>query len=123
MAIGYLTVQARTANESIPLANVQVRILDDQGNTVYVLTTDESGETQTVPLETLDKRFSQNPYYTGIPYVSYNVLAQAAGLAALEEKAYSKTLRALIREERPFLAEGLAALGCQVFPGEANYLL
>ncbi len=50
-------------------------------------------------------------------------LAQAAGLAALEEKAYSKTLRALIREERPFLAEGLAALGCQVFPGEANYLL
>lgn len=79
MAIGYLTVQARTANESIPLANVQVRILDDQGNTVYVLTTDESGETQTVPLETLDKRFSQNPYYTGIPYVSYNVLAQAAG--------------------------------------------
>ncbi len=79
MAIGYLTVQARTAQEAIPLAGVQVRILDDAGNTVYLLTTNENGETGTVPLETLDKRFSQNPYYTGTPYVSYNVLAQAAG--------------------------------------------
>lgn len=79
MAIGYLTVQARTAQEAIPLAGVQVRILDDAGNTVYLLTTNENGETGTVPLETLDKRFSQNPYYTGTPYVSHNVLAQAAG--------------------------------------------
>lgn len=50
-------------------------------------------------------------------------LAQAAGMQALREDAYSERLRGLIREQRPFLAEGLRGLGCQVFPGEANYLL
>ncbi len=79
MAIGYLSIQARTANDAVPLDGVSVKVLDDEGNTIYTLTTDENGETQTVPLETLDKSFSQNPYYSGTPYYNYNVLAQAAG--------------------------------------------
>ena len=45
------------------------------------------------------------------------------GLAALEEKAYSRRLHSLICTERPRLSAGLSALGCQVVPGEANYLL
>jgi len=49
--------------------------------------------------------------------------AQAAGLAALEESGYSAALSALIREQRPVLAAGLAALDCRVVPGEANFLL
>lgn len=49
--------------------------------------------------------------------------AQAAGLAALEEQEYSRTLAALIREQRPRLAVGLSELGCRVIPGEANFLL
>lgn len=83
MAIGYLTMQARTAHDAIPLEGIQVRVLDDQGNSIYQLTTDENGDTQTVPLETLDKRFSQNRYFAGLPYVSYNVLAQGAGFNTL----------------------------------------
>lgn len=79
MAIGYLSIQARTANDAVPLEGVSVKVLDDAGNTVYTLTTDENGETQTVPLETVDKSFSQNPYYSGTPYINCNVLAQAAG--------------------------------------------
>ena len=47
--------------------------------------------------------------------------AQAAGMAALEESL--EPLQQLIRQERPRLAAGLAALGCRVCPGEANYLL
>lgn len=50
-------------------------------------------------------------------------LAQAAGLAALDETGYVQQVRALIRAERPFLAAGLAGLGLRVVPGEANYLL
>ena len=50
-------------------------------------------------------------------------LAQAAGLAALRETAYSRTLHSLIAAQRPRLAAGLAALGCRVIPGQANYLL
>lgn len=79
MAIGYLSIQARTANDAVPLEGISVKVLDDEGNTLYTLTTDENGETQTVPLETVDKSFSRNPYYSGTPYNNYNVLAQAAG--------------------------------------------
>lgn len=50
-------------------------------------------------------------------------LAQAAGLAALQEHAYADRVRRLIAEERPRLAAGLRALGLQVIDGQANYLL
>lgn len=83
MAIGYLSIQARTAREAVPLSGVRIQILDDMGNTVYTLTTDESGETEAMPLETVDKSFSLNQYYTGMPYVNYSVLAQAAGFHSL----------------------------------------
>ena len=49
--------------------------------------------------------------------------AQAAGAAALEEGGCLSRLRQLIQQERPRLAAGLTALGCQVCPGEANFLL
>lgn len=83
MAIGYLNIQTRTAHDALPISGVQIRIMDFQGNSIYQLTTDQNGETQTVPLETLDKSFSQNQYYSGLPYKSYNVLAQAAGFNSL----------------------------------------
>ncbi len=83
MSIGYLTIQTRTAQDAVPLTGVQIRIMDSLGNSVYSLTTDESGETQKVPLETVSRNFSQNPYYTGTPYRSYSVLARAAGFNSL----------------------------------------
>lgn len=83
MAIGYLSIQARTAHEAVPLSSVRIQILDDMGNTVYTLTTDESGETEAMPLETVDKSFSLNQYYSGMPYVNYSVLAQAPGFHSL----------------------------------------
>ncbi len=79
MAIGFLTIQARTAHDAIPLSGAHVRIMDSQGNSLYELVTDESGQTQTVPLETLDKSFSLNSYFSGLPFYSYNVLAQVPG--------------------------------------------
>lgn len=54
---------------------------------------------------------------------SVSGLAQAAGLAALRETEYSRTLHALIAAQRPRMAAGLAKLGCRVIPGQANYLL
>ena len=79
MASGYLQVQARTAQNIIPLVGAQVRILDDEGNTLYQLTTDESGETQVIALETVDRSFSQDPNYVGIPYSSSGVIVDAEG--------------------------------------------
>ncbi len=79
MAIGYLVMQARTAHDALPLRGVQVTVLDDEGNRIYELTTDENGETGRVSLETVDKSYSLNENFTGTPYVTYNVLAQAEG--------------------------------------------
>lgn len=83
MAIGYLVIQARIANDAVPLENVQIRVLDDQGLRVYDLTTDESGEAPMVSLETVDASLSLDPNYSGTPFVSYDVLAQAEGFRSL----------------------------------------
>lgn len=79
MAIGYLTMQARTAHDALPLQGVQVTVFDDEQNRIYELTTDENGETRRVSLETMDKRYSQDENFTGTPYITYNVSAQAEG--------------------------------------------
>lgn len=79
MAIGYLTMQARTAHDALPLPGVRVSVFDDEQNRIYELVTDESGETRRVALETMDKSYSQNENFTGTPYITYNVLAQAEG--------------------------------------------
>ena len=50
-------------------------------------------------------------------------LAQAAGIAALDETEYVAQVRALIETQRPVLADGLRALGLRVIEGRANYLL
>ena len=50
-------------------------------------------------------------------------LAQAAGLAALDETAYAAQVQTLIAQQRPLLQDGLRALGLRVLDGKANYLL
>ena len=83
MAIGYLILQARIAEDAVPLSGVQIKILDDQGRQVYELTTDESGETEEVSLETVNRSLSLNPNYAGATYIGYDVLAQAAGFNSI----------------------------------------
>jgi histidinol-phosphate aminotransferase len=52
-----------------------------------------------------------------------NLVAQAAGVAALGDLEHVERSRALVRSERPFLAEGLKALGATVVPSQGNFLL
>jgi histidinol-phosphate aminotransferase len=52
-----------------------------------------------------------------------NLVAQAAGTAALEDREHVERSRALVREERPFLSEGLKALGATVVPSQGNFVL
>lgn len=79
MATGYLIIQARTAQSALPLSGVQIRIMNDQDQRIYEMTTDESGETEQIALETLDKSLSLDPDFSGTPFISYNVLAIANG--------------------------------------------
>ncbi len=79
MAIGYLQIQVRTARDVIPLEGAQVWVLDGEGNVLERLVTDESGETQTVSLETLDRSYSQDSGYMGKPYAQYSVIVDMEG--------------------------------------------
>ena len=54
---------------------------------------------------------------------SVSVLAQAAGLAALNETAYVRETRELIGKERAYLSTQLRRTGFKVYPGRANFLL
>lgn len=54
---------------------------------------------------------------------SVNILAEEAGLAALSDSAFREATLAAVREGRAVLHEGLAALGCTVWPSAANFLL
>lgn len=83
MAIGYLTIQARVADDAVALEGVKIQILDDKGRSVYQLVTDENGEAPMVSLETVDASLSLNPNYIGNPYVSYDVFAQVEGFEPL----------------------------------------
>lgn len=54
---------------------------------------------------------------------SVNILAEEAVFAALDDWAFREKTLATVREGRVFLAAGLAALGCEVFPSAANFLM
>lgn len=51
-----------------------------------------------------------------------SVPAQEAGVAALQEKEYVKRSRAVVKEERACLTQGLRSLGFTVWEGGANFL-
>jgi histidinol-phosphate aminotransferase len=57
------------------------------------------------------------------PPFNVSLVAQAAGVAALGDDEHIERSRALIREERPFLAHGLRALGATVVPSQGNFIL
>jgi len=54
---------------------------------------------------------------------SVNLLAEEAGIAALEDRAFYQASLEAVLQGREFLADELAKLGCTVWPTQANFLL
>ena len=84
MGKGNLIIQARTADDALPLSGVRVRISDDHGIVLYNLITDESGETEQIPLEAVDREFSLDPGFTGLPFSIYQLEAEAEGFNSVQ---------------------------------------
>lgn len=61
-------------------------------------------------------------YAAGAPW-NVSLLAQEAGIAALEDTHHVRKGREVIKTERPYLLQALAELGIEKIYGEANYLL
>ncbi|MFL0269109.1 LysM peptidoglycan-binding domain-containing protein [Candidatus Clostridium radicumherbarum] len=83
MGTGNLIIQARTADNALPLVGVRVRIMDQEGTVLFNLTTDESGETEQISLYAVDRSLSLDPSYIGIPYSTYGLEAEAEGFNSL----------------------------------------
>jgi histidinol-phosphate aminotransferase len=52
-----------------------------------------------------------------------NLVAQAAGVAALDDEEHVQLSRGLVHAERPFLEAGLRELGATVVPSQGNFVL
>ena len=78
--VGFLTVIVRTANGALPIENAQVTIYDygngdsvvSNSDIIYVLSTDNSGRTQKVVLNTKSKDVSLAPK-NQVPFKGYNI--------------------------------------------------
>lgn len=69
-----------------------------------------------------DSRLLEKMSKTAQPW-NVSTLAQAAGVAALQQKAFLQQTVALVAHQRRWLKEKLEGLGFWVCPGQANYLL
>lgn len=58
-----------------------------------------------------------------LPEWNLSCFSQAAGCACAKEGAFLEKSVRIIQQERQFLSAGLQALGCTVYPGQANFLL
>lgn len=58
-----------------------------------------------------------------LPEWNISCFAEAAGIAALEEKIYCKRTVSYLEKERAFLTEELTSRKILVYPGEADFLL
>ncbi|MFP4212616.1 MAG: histidinol-phosphate transaminase [Desulfohalobiaceae bacterium] len=54
---------------------------------------------------------------------SVNLLAEQAGIAALQDREHYQATRQTVLQGRRYLQQGLQELGCKVYPSQANFLL
>lgn len=78
-AIGYLRASAYTSRARIPLEDVAVTVVADDGRLLGLRITDSSGQTTPITIEVPDKTNSQTPD-TGKPaFTTVNLYARAEG--------------------------------------------
>lgn len=78
-AIGYLRVAAYTSRARIPLEDVAVTVVDNDGRLLGLRLTDSSGQTSPIRLEVPNLSNSQTPD-TGLPvFTAVNLYARAEG--------------------------------------------
>ena len=79
-AVGYLIVEARTADNALPIQNAVVTVASTLGTGSVKLTTetDNSGRTERLALPTVSRSYSEKPG-TPHPYATYEITVVADG--------------------------------------------
>lgn len=81
MGTGYLTVQAKTGNDALPVSNAHVILYDTNGDARYETYTDASGNTEHLSLPAPDKQYTLDPSYGKPAYSLWDVDVEKAGFA------------------------------------------
>ena len=76
MGKGNLTIQVRIADSALPLFGVRITIKDLHGKVLHNLVTNDSGQTERITLDAVDRKFSLDPNYIGTPYSIYDLVAE-----------------------------------------------
>lgn len=79
MAKGYLKVNVYNDTIANPIKNATV-IISKNGEEIFRTMTNESGQTELISLDTVDKNYSEEEQYIIRPYETYDVLVTALGL-------------------------------------------
>ena len=77
-AVGYLQAMAYASRARLPLEDVAVSVVDDEGRLLGLRTTNSSGQTTPIRLTVPDRSQSQTPGQTK-PFVTVNLYARAEG--------------------------------------------
>ena len=75
-AVGYIQATAYASRAKLPLEDVAVSIVDDEGRLLGLRTTNSSGQTTPIRLSVPDRTESQSPGQTK-PFVTVNLYARA----------------------------------------------
>ena len=75
-AVGYIQAKAYTSRAEIPVEDVAVSVVDDEGRLLGLRTTNSSGLTTPIRLTVPDLSQSQSPG-NGKPFVTVNLYARA----------------------------------------------
>ena len=77
-AVGYLQAMAYASRARLPLEDVAVSLVDDEGRLLGLRTTNSSGQTTPIRLTVPDRAQSQTPGQQK-PFVTVNLYARAEG--------------------------------------------
>ena len=77
-AVGYIQATAYASRARLPLEDVAVSVVDDEGRLLGLRTTNSSGQTTPIRLTVPDRAESQSPG-TATPFVTVNLYARAEG--------------------------------------------
>ena len=80
----YVQVTSKINNRPIPNASVTISFTGEPDSTVAELTTDESGQTEPIELETPPKSYSLFPTQEQQPYAEYTVRVNASGYESVD---------------------------------------
>ena len=85
-SIGYIQVNAYTANARIPLQDVSITVTTTDGTAIAMRTTDRSGRIQPIEITVPDVEASLDPNTGIIPYARLNLYARLEGFGQIENE-------------------------------------